>query len=114
MKGLNIKLDEDPNKAPYGPEGPDPYCAITRDALWRHLEEWLDVHADEGFAPVRAAWKQLSSTLGQSVLVKTERRELRGTAEDIDESGALMVRTESGELEKILAGDVEQVRAKRT
>lgn len=86
--------------------------ALFAAALWTRLEEWLDRHADAGFAPVRERWKALSSTLGQEVLVRSERRELRGVAEDIDESGALILRTSDGALERILAGDVEQLRPK--
>ncbi len=86
--------------------------ALFTAALWTRLEEWLELHAEEGFAPNRAAWMKMSSTLGQDVLVKTERQELRGIAEDIDESGALMVRTADG-LQRVLAGDVELVRAKK-
>ncbi len=82
-------------------------------ALWARLEEWLDVHADRGFAPVRAAWREMSSTLGQQVLVRTDQRELRGVAEDIDESGALILRTPSGATERIVAGDVQQIRPRR-
>ncbi|QSQ25615.1 biotin--[acetyl-CoA-carboxylase] ligase [Pyxidicoccus parkwayensis] len=82
-------------------------------ALWGRMEEWLDRYLDEGFDPVRARWKALSSTLGQDVLVRTDRQELRGRAEDIDPSGALLVRTEGGSLERVLAGDVEQLRPRK-
>jgi BirA family biotin operon repressor/biotin-[acetyl-CoA-carboxylase] ligase len=79
--------------------------------LLKGLEEWLDTHEQEGFQPVRERWRELSSTLGQEVLVKAERRELRGLAEDIDVDGALLLRTEDG-LERVVAGDVEQVRTR--
>ncbi len=79
-------------------------------SLWTRLEQWLDVYLETGFDAVRARWKALSSTLGQDVLVRTDRQELRGRAEDIDPSGALLVRTEGGSLERVLAGDVEQLR----
>lgn len=79
--------------------------------LLRTLEEWLDRHAEEGFAPIRQRWRALSATLGQEILVKSEHRELRGVAEDIDTDGALILRTEQGK-ERILAGDVEQVRSR--
>ncbi|MFT3836614.1 MAG: biotin--[acetyl-CoA-carboxylase] ligase [Myxococcaceae bacterium] len=87
--------------------------ALFTAALWTRLEEWLDRHAAEGFQPVREAWKKLSSTLGQDVLVRTERNELRGIAEDIDENGALLVKTADGKVEKVLAGDVEQLRSRK-
>lgn len=87
--------------------------ALFAAALWARLEELLDLHAEQGFQPIRQAWKELSSTLGQEVLVKTEERELRGRAEDIDETGALLLRLQGGSLERVLAGDVEQLRPKR-
>ncbi len=83
--------------------------ALFAAAVFTRLEDWLDAHQDRGFALVREAWKSLSNTLGQEVLVKTERREFTGVAEDIDENGALLVRTAGG-LEKVVAGDVEQLR----
>ena len=79
--------------------------------LMKVLEQWLDTHEEQGFGPVRARWRALSSTLGLEVLVKTERRELRGLAEDIDSDGALLLRTDDG-VERVVAGDVEQVRAR--
>jgi BirA family biotin operon repressor/biotin-[acetyl-CoA-carboxylase] ligase len=84
--------------------------ALLAASLWNRLEEWLDLHLETGFDAVRQRWKELSSTLGQDVLVRTDRREFRGLAEDIDPSGALLVRTEDGSVERVLAGDVERLR----
>jgi BirA family biotin operon repressor/biotin-[acetyl-CoA-carboxylase] ligase len=84
--------------------------ALFTTSLWNRLEEWLDLHHEVGFEPVRERWKQLSATLGQEVLVRTDRSELRGVAEDIDAAGALLVRTAGGSVERVLAGDVEQLR----
>src|SRR5512144_2853932 len=75
-------------------------------AVLSALEEWLDLHAEEGFAPVRAAWKEMSDTLGREVRVRSSAVDLEGLAEDVDEGGALLVRTSAG-LERVLAGDVE-------
>jgi BirA family biotin operon repressor/biotin-[acetyl-CoA-carboxylase] ligase len=88
--------------------------ALFTTDLWGRLEEWLDLHHEVGFDPVRQRWKELSSTLGQDVLVRTDRTELRGVAEDIDAAGALLVRTAEGSLERVLAGDVEQLRPRVT
>jgi BirA family transcriptional regulator, biotin operon repressor / biotin---[acetyl-CoA-carboxylase] ligase len=79
-------------------------------SLWNRLEEWLDLHSEMGFDAVRQRWKELSSTLGQDVWVRTDRREFRGLAQDIDLAGALLVQTEGGSVERVLAGDVERVR----
>ena len=69
----------------------------------------LDRHAEEGFGPVRDAWRTRSLTLGREVIVKADGREIAGTAEDIDEAGALLVRGPGG-LERITAGDVTHLR----
>jgi BirA family transcriptional regulator, biotin operon repressor / biotin---[acetyl-CoA-carboxylase] ligase len=84
--------------------------ALFTANLWTRLEEWLDLHLETGFDAVRQRWRELSSTLGQDVLVRTDRREFRGLAEDIDASGALLVRAEDGSTERVLAGDVERLR----
>jgi BirA family biotin operon repressor/biotin-[acetyl-CoA-carboxylase] ligase len=83
--------------------------ALFAAAVLSALEEWLDRHAEEGFAPVREAWKSMSGTLGREVRVVSGEREIRGSAEDVDEGGALLVRTREG-LERVLSGDVELLR----
>lgn len=85
--------------------------ALFAAALWTRLEEWLDRHAENGFGPVRETWKELSSTLGEQVRVKSD-REVRGRAVDLDEQGALLVKTEKGAVERIVAGDVEPLQAR--
>jgi BirA family biotin operon repressor/biotin-[acetyl-CoA-carboxylase] ligase len=83
--------------------------ALFAAALLSILEEWLDVHAADGFGPIREAWRARSCTLGREVQVDADGGELAGVAEDIDESGALIVRTRSG-LSRVVAGDVRLVR----
>ncbi len=83
--------------------------ALFAAAVLGALEEWLDRHAEEGFSPVREAWRAMSDTLGREVRVRAGDRDLEGVAEDVDEAGALLVRTRAG-LERILAGDVELLR----
>ncbi len=83
--------------------------ALFAAALITSLEEWLDRHAAEGFAPVRQAWRVMSDTLGREVRVRVGDRELEGVAEDVDDAGALLVRTPRGR-ERVLAGDVEHLR----
>jgi BirA family biotin operon repressor/biotin-[acetyl-CoA-carboxylase] ligase len=83
--------------------------ALFAAACFTALEGWLDRHAEDGFGPVRDAWRARSVTLGRAVTVLADGREVRGTAEDIDDAGALLVRTDAG-LERILAGDVTHLR----
>jgi BirA family biotin operon repressor/biotin-[acetyl-CoA-carboxylase] ligase len=83
--------------------------ALFAAACLTALEGWIDRHAEEGFAVVREAWRERSMTLGREVTVRTDGREIVGTAEDIDDAGALLVRGPAG-LERILAGDVALLR----
>jgi BirA family biotin operon repressor/biotin-[acetyl-CoA-carboxylase] ligase len=85
--------------------------ALFAAACFTALEEWLDRHAEDGFGAIRDAWRERSVTLGREVAVKADGRELIGIAEDIDDTGALLVRGQAG-VERILAGDVTLVRAR--
>lgn len=83
--------------------------ALLAAACFTAIEDWVDVHAERGFGPVRDAWRERSVTLGRAVMARLDGREIEGTAEDIDETGALLVRGPSG-LERILSGDVALLR----
>lgn len=74
------------------------------------FETWLDRFEDEGFAVVRARWTALSSTIGAKVRLQLGGKRVEGRAESIDEAGHLIVRTEAGGVEKVVAGDVEHLR----
>ncbi|HSB21234.1 MAG TPA: biotin--[acetyl-CoA-carboxylase] ligase [Anaeromyxobacteraceae bacterium] len=86
--------------------------ALFAAAALALLEEWLDRYAEGGFAAVRDEWRVLSDTLGRQVRVAAEGREIRGLAEDVDESGALLVRTGGGRLEAVRSGEVVHLRAR--
>jgi len=83
--------------------------ALFAAACFTALEGWLDRHAEGGFAAIREAWRERSATLGREVSVRLDDREIVGTAEDLDETGALLVRTPAG-LERILSGEVRLLR----
>jgi BirA family transcriptional regulator, biotin operon repressor / biotin---[acetyl-CoA-carboxylase] ligase len=83
--------------------------ALFAAACLTALEDWLDVHAERGFEAIRDAWRERTVTLGRQVAVRADGREIVGTAEDIDEQGALLVRTPE-RIERILAGDVQLLR----
>ncbi len=85
--------------------------ALLTAALLTKLETWFDTWTDEGFEPVRVAWKSLSATLGHEVLVRNDAREVRGLAIDIDATGALLLEC-GGAVERIVSGDIELPRAK--
>ena len=64
----------------------------------------------EGFNPIAERWRELSSTLGKRVKVLYHREYVEGEAVDVDLDGGLLIRNDSGFINKIMAGDVVKVR----
>jgi len=63
------------------------------------------------FAEAREAWAASSLTLGQRVTLTTARGTKHGQAVGLDESGALLLRGDSGEVEVVTAGDMSAVKS---
>ena len=59
-----------------------------------------------GFSSVRDEWKALNNTIGTWVKVSDGGEEIEGEALDIDNDGFLLVRKESGDVSRIISGDV--------
>ncbi len=55
-------------------------------------------------------WRNLSVTLGKRVRVACQKEHLEGEAIDIDSDGGLLVRLDSGLVEKVMAGDIAHCR----
>jgi len=72
-------------------------------AVMRAAEETEKLLRDGAFMSV---YETLSVTLGRPVSVQAVGETFTGTAEQIREDGVLMVRTESGAVREVMAGDV--------
>jgi BirA family biotin operon repressor/biotin-[acetyl-CoA-carboxylase] ligase len=113
--GVGVNLNAQPQDFPADLRGSATSLAIERGqvvpralfaaALLSVLERWLDRHAEEGFGPVRRAWRERSVTLGREVRVEVDGEAVEGVAEDLDEGGSLIVRS-AGRLVRVLSGDV--------
>lgn len=81
-----------------------------RDAVLGHLNArlafWLGVWRDQGFGPVRNAWKQVGAGVGEEVTVRLGEDQVSGRFRDMDAHGALVLELETGEARTITAGDV--------
>ncbi|HEX2116646.1 MAG TPA: biotin/lipoate--protein ligase family protein, partial [Alphaproteobacteria bacterium] len=75
------------------------------EAFSRHFLSWVNRWLDDGFAPVRAAWRKSAIGLGETIRVRLPKEELEGTFEDVDSDGALLLRTRDA-VRRITAGDV--------
>jgi BirA family biotin operon repressor/biotin-[acetyl-CoA-carboxylase] ligase len=58
------------------------------------------------FSGVADEWEAACVTIGKNVTVHMGQRHFRGHAESLDETGALLIRTEHGHLERVIGGDV--------
>jgi BirA family transcriptional regulator, biotin operon repressor / biotin---[acetyl-CoA-carboxylase] ligase len=71
------------------------------------LLQALERRLSEPFDEAREAWTASSLTLGQRVTLTTVRGRKHGQAVGLDESGALLLRGDSGEVETVTAGDMQ-------
>ena len=74
--------------------------------LLRVLEENYQLFEKKGSGVIADKWKQLSITLGKRVRINCLSLQIEGEALDIDCDGALLVRNDSGLINRITSGDV--------
>ncbi|HHP50506.1 MAG TPA: biotin--[acetyl-CoA-carboxylase] ligase, partial [Moorella mulderi] len=82
-----------------------PRVALLQEILGS-LEKIYELWQEEGFDPVRRAWKEASCILDREVEIRSGDGVYRGIALDIDGEGALLVRTGEGEIRRFLSGEV--------
>lgn len=75
-------------------------------AILRELDETYALACGDGFVGLVDEWSDQCTTLGRIVSVTTGARRVVGRAEALDDEGALLVRTDTGHLERIVGGDV--------
>ena len=80
--------------------------AFTRTLL-QELDALYQLYLEQGSAPVFAAWTELCDLTGQEVLVDCNNLLIEGTMIGLADDGALLVRTATGKIETIYAGDVK-------
>ncbi|MCL5981256.1 MAG: biotin--[acetyl-CoA-carboxylase] ligase [Firmicutes bacterium] len=82
---------------------------VNRAAWVRQFLQYFEKHylvvGSSGFDDLLARWRRYSVTLGHEVTVYLPGRQVSGTAIDIDDHGALQVRTEAG-IETFPAGEI--------
>jgi len=85
--------------------------AISRKAflqcLLKELEGWYAIFLEEGGGPILKAWRERAQIKGKQVKVTSFGKTLVGMAVDVDSDGALILETEGGGKQRVVAGDVE-------
>jgi BirA family transcriptional regulator, biotin operon repressor / biotin---[acetyl-CoA-carboxylase] ligase len=66
---------------------------------------WYERFRGDGFSPVRQAWLARSEMNGRFVRIRFGDCLEEGRVTGIDEDGALLIRTENGDLRRVTAGD---------
>lgn len=73
--------------------------------FFKQFEKVYSLFVNHQFERITDEWKIHTDTLGKTIRVQTSTETLQGIAFDIDPSGFLLLRTENGEIKKILSGD---------
>jgi BirA family transcriptional regulator, biotin operon repressor / biotin---[acetyl-CoA-carboxylase] ligase len=76
-----------------------------KEFLSDYLDRLDDRLRNHGLETVITEWKACAATLGRQVKVVTRTGVTQGTAVDVDEGGALVVRIADGSLKKVYYGD---------
>jgi len=84
--------------------------AFLARLLW-DLEAWYTLFLKEGGSRVLEAWREGAQIRGRKVEVKSFGDILRGTAVDVDSSGALILDTGHGDQIRVVAGDLSEEKA---
>jgi BirA family biotin operon repressor/biotin-[acetyl-CoA-carboxylase] ligase len=63
------------------------------------------------FESIVDEWAKLCTTLGRQIVVTMGQNRIEGFAQALDSDGALLLRRDSGQIERILGGDVVVERA---
>jgi BirA family biotin operon repressor/biotin-[acetyl-CoA-carboxylase] ligase len=76
------------------------------DDILQNLSFVIDLYEKTGFKQIRLDWLQFAMGLGQGVIVNLPCEKLKGTFDNIDENGTMIVLDENGKKHLITAGDV--------
>lgn len=75
------------------------------ESFCRHFLKWTNTWREEGFSPIRKNWLWRCYGQGEEIEVRLEGETLTGVFTDLDEDGALLLKTGDG-VRRITAGDI--------
>ncbi|MCX5695487.1 MAG: biotin--[acetyl-CoA-carboxylase] ligase [Candidatus Omnitrophica bacterium] len=83
--------------------------SLLQEILRRMEANYLALNK-KGSGPILEKWRQYATTLGRRVKIYCRSKHIEGEAVDIDTDGSLLLRRDSGFVEKVSAGDVVHCR----
>lgn len=84
---------------------PAPRPDAVAPVLLERLDHWCAIQAEEGFAPIRAAWLARAQRIGAPITVHQGARDLGGRFAGLGEDGSLLLDTD-GHRQAFAAGEV--------
>ncbi|MBU0547342.1 MAG: biotin--[acetyl-CoA-carboxylase] ligase [Candidatus Omnitrophica bacterium] len=78
--------------------------------LLRRIENNYSLLEDKGAQAIIDKWRNFSLTLGRRVKVYYQDKHIEGQAVDIDKDGGLLIRKDSGLMQKVFSGDTMHCR----
>ncbi|MFH0917687.1 MAG: biotin--[acetyl-CoA-carboxylase] ligase [Candidatus Omnitrophota bacterium] len=83
---------------------------VLLQVLLRRIENNYLLLGDQGPQAIINKWRNFTLTLGTRVKVDYQNKHLEGQAMDVDADGALLIRKDSGLMQKVSSGDVTACR----
>lgn len=88
--------------------------SVNRVELLQEILRRLEINylllQEGGYQEIIDKWRRYATTLGRRVKIICHNRQLEGQAIDIDRDGGLLLRKDSGLIEKVMSGDVVHCR----
>jgi BirA family biotin operon repressor/biotin-[acetyl-CoA-carboxylase] ligase len=110
--GLGLNLAHHPDDTPYPATSLAAYMdappdnLVALEILASAFDELFRQWRNGGFGPVLQAWRAVAHGLGGPIVARLENQTFEGIFYDIDDKGALLLQTASGDVQTIDAGDV--------
>jgi len=115
--GIGVNINMDMKKTPSEIKGIATSVAQQRGSrvsradfaalLYSNFEKWYKKFIKEGPPPVFEAWRGYFQGEGKPIKVKGFSKSITGICLGIDNEGALIVREKTGNIERVVSGDVE-------
>ena len=105
--GVNVNCRDEDFPADLSPLVTGMTCA-DRPGLAARLVTELDAlyaQAMDDFPTITAEWARLCTTLGKQIVVRMADRRIEGHAQALDADGALLIRRDNGQIERVLGAD---------
>ena len=83
---------------------------VLLQELLRRIESNYFLLEDKGAQEIINKWRNFTLTLGTRVKVDYQNKHIEGQATDIDQDGSLLIRKDSGLMQKVSSGDVTACR----